>query len=233
MCTLISYLYFTICFDYLIKQPTYVVYKQEVKGGCSDSKTFRQDPPQAYNTNDYKIITDTYDRGHLVPNADYGCPTYITGNVVPQLINFNRGKWQVSEKYIRDNYANHIILKGCKYSGRTYKGFSIPEGCYWIVLDPNNNNKLINNGYIDQFDGTTSKELPQWYYDYINTNTDTNTDSDSDDSSNGYMSYLISIVIVFIMVTTIIVIIYLKSNRITTHHDVTTTNNENDNIQVE
>ena len=185
MCVLIAYTYFTICFDYAIKQPTYVVYKQKVLGGCDKVSVaffkFEQNPPNSYKHDDYKAITDIYDRGHLVPNADYGCSTYITGNIVPHTIRFNRGKWSILEKHIRDNYNNMTILKGCKYEGRIYKSFSIPEGCYWIVLD--NNNNLIDNGYIDQFTYVTSKILPNWYYDYLNTHSNSSSTHSNNSSS--------------------------------------------------
>ena len=161
-CTLIAYAFFTICFDSVLRQPEYVSYVQEVHGGCQPKPTFRQDPPQAMKSDDYKAITGLgYDRGHLVPNADYGCSTYVMGNAVPQLSNFNRGVWRVIEEKIRKNYPGKIIKKGCKYVSRIVQGINIPEGCYWLVLDLNGT--LIDNGYADQFTGEQSKELPAWY----------------------------------------------------------------------
>jgi DNA/RNA endonuclease G (NUC1) len=161
VCKLIHYVYFSLCFDYSLRQAEYVEYIQQTKGGCSSNPTFKQEPEQAYSYDDYKPITSKYDHGHLVPNADYGCQTYIMGNVVAQLRGFNRGVWRVNEEYIRKTYPGKKIQKGCKYTGRNEAGINIPEGCYWLVFTLNGT--LIENGYVDQFTGEKTKELPDWH----------------------------------------------------------------------
>lgn len=167
LCTVIHYIYFSICFNEDIKQPVYVEYMQQPTGSCFQRPTFKQDPPASYRHNDYNKLTDrfsgktTYDRGHLVPNADYGCHTFIMGNVVPQTSYFNQKIWYEQEKFIRTHYTGMKIMKGCKYNGTKLYGIDIPQGCYWLVL--NDKNELVDNRYIDQFTYTENKDLPDWY----------------------------------------------------------------------
>lgn len=155
-CTLYYYAHFLICFNAVRKQPDFVIYQQQVLGGC-DNCHFRQEPATAYPPDAYKAISLVFDRGHLVPNADFGSSTYIMGNVVPQVRLFNRGPWRILEKRLRDNYSGDHILKGCYYQDRNIAGIAIPEGCYWLVFDQGQVKEI---GYIDQFTGETYETLP-------------------------------------------------------------------------
>lgn len=151
---------FTLCFNSTIREANYVEYIQETHGGCKPRPSFKQIPSDSYNSRDYKNITKKYDRGHLVPNADYGCSTFIMGNVVPQLKSFNQIYWKNIENMIRMRYEGMRVVKGCKYTGKIISDINIPDGCYWLVF---NNSELIDNGYMNQFTLDESKELPYWY----------------------------------------------------------------------
>ena len=70
-CVLINYVYFSICFDYSLRQAEYVEYVQEVNGGCSPRPRFIQEPKEAYSQEDYNSITYKYDRGHLVHSGSF------------------------------------------------------------------------------------------------------------------------------------------------------------------
>lgn len=82
------------------------------------------------------------------------------GNVVAQLQSFNRGVWRVNEEFIRKTYQGKRIRKGCKYTGIQEGGIPVPDGCYWLVYSQNGT--LLDNGYINQFTGEQTKELPNW-----------------------------------------------------------------------
>lgn len=107
---------------------------------------------RAFAHEDYNSIN--YVREKLVPVA-----ASIMGNVVPQTDKFNRGIWKITDEYIQASYKGMTIAKGCKYEGRKDSEIDIPEGCYWVVID---DNKIIDNGYMDQFTGKVTKELPSW-----------------------------------------------------------------------
>jgi DNA/RNA endonuclease G (NUC1) len=160
ICLGIIYTYsFQLCFNETLKQSNYVQYTQEVHGSCDHKIKFKHDPLNSINTDEY-TNNRAYDRGHLVPNEDYGCDTYIMGNVVPQLSSFNRGLWKTIEESLRNKYNAMTILKGGKYNGRTMQNdIQVPEGFYWVVL---NGSELIDYNYIDQFTEEETKELPPW-----------------------------------------------------------------------
>jgi DNA/RNA endonuclease G (NUC1) len=115
-----------------------------------------------------------YDRGHLVPNADYGVDTFIISNAVPMKHDYNSGCWLVSENGIRRNYHGHIIYKGCDYSyGKYYlnkynKKLYIPIGCYYVVVDnmQTDSIKILDYGYFEMRDDNRNcvkeKKLPYW-----------------------------------------------------------------------
>jgi endonuclease G len=145
-----------------------------VTNSCTTCNYFRKDP---YDINilRHEDYTNTgYDRGHLVPNADYGVDTYIITNAVPMIPKFNRGIWRVSEQAIREKYKGKLIYKGCEYSNnyimtsRSNKLY-IPAGCFYVVFDSNNINQiseleLLDYGYLKN-DNTLQrniKKLPDW-----------------------------------------------------------------------
>jgi DNA/RNA endonuclease G (NUC1) len=171
-----------ISFNETIMQADFVKYIQpDITNSCSSCSYFRKDP---YNINvlrqeDY---TNTgFDRGHLVPNADYGEDTYIISNVVPMLPKFNKGDWKKSEQLIRDKYPDKLIYKGCDYSNeyiitsRNNKLY-IPIGCSYFVfgtpsrssgtynIDKLTELQLLDYGYLENNEAETPiiKKLPYW-----------------------------------------------------------------------
>ena len=158
-------------FNKTIMQPNYVMYIQpNVSNRCSTCRYFKVDPINTLRQNDY--TNSGYDRGHLVPNADYGEATFIITNAVPMVPSFNRGVWKQSEKYIRDNYKRKLIYKGCEYSNKyvqTNKNkLYIPSGCYYVVFDSSDimqmsGLKLLDYGYYKNNDiSRFVKKLPKW-----------------------------------------------------------------------
>jgi len=103
-------------FNTTIMQANYIYYiGTKGSNGCSDCNYFRVDP-YGINILRHDTYTNTgYDRGHIVPNADYGYDTYIITNVVPMIPEFNRDEWAASENMLRKQYANKLIYKGCDY----------------------------------------------------------------------------------------------------------------------
>jgi len=158
---------YIINFNTTIMQANYVNYiSTSGSNGCNTCKYFRNDPYGYDTLKDSDYRRTGYDRGHLVPNADYGADTYVINNVVPMNPYFNRRIWAKSENYIRNNYAGYNIYKGCKYLGKfefvvDVKKLYLVEGCYYVVLDLNN--YLIDYGYYgNNEDSSREDELPYW-----------------------------------------------------------------------
>jgi len=148
-------------------QPNYVYYIS-TKGGysCKECK-FREDPYKVDIIVPKDYDKSNFDRGHLVPNADFGYATFVMPNVVPMVPNFNRNAWAMSEEYIRDKYHGQLVYKGCDYSFDKYfisilnKKIYIPEGCYYVVFDHTYN--LLDYGYyLNQKNSTKINKLPNW-----------------------------------------------------------------------
>lgn len=169
---------YKINFNKTIMQANYVYYISTKGGNNCSKKNFQNDPYSIdiITTNDF--TNSGFDRGHLVPNADYGCNTYIISNAVPMNPGFNRGIWAKSEKYIRDNYAGKLIYKGCDYSdlyiiSNLGKKLYIPIGCYYIVFDVSElpySSKLIFKNvldygyYLNENRSKKEKRLPYWIH---------------------------------------------------------------------
>jgi DNA/RNA endonuclease G (NUC1) len=163
-----------IDFNKTIMQANYVVYIQpSVSNRCPSCRYFRVDPYKIDTLKNNDYTNSGYDRGHLVPNADYGADTFIITNVVPMLSAFNRGSWKKSEKNIRDMYKRKLIYKGCDYSNKyvsTNKNnkLYIPDGCFYVVFDSSNVRqtsglKLLDYGYYENIGGSQCiKKLPKW-----------------------------------------------------------------------
>lgn len=147
-------------------QANYVRYISTSGGNGCDCRYFKADPYGIDTLKDKDYTNTNYDRGHLVPNADFGYDTYIINNVVPMNADFNRGVWAKSEQYIRDNYASYIIFKGCDYDDqfiwtKTNKKLYIPKGCYYVVLD--SDYILRDYGYyLNKKDSELELKLPYW-----------------------------------------------------------------------
>lgn len=167
-----TYIY-AINFNKTIMQANYVFYISTGGGNSDGNIHWKKDP---YEINDLRTTDYTntgYDRGHLVPNADYGLSTYIISNAVPMVPNLNRGSWKKSERHIRNKYTGKLIYKGCKYSENNIVNnkLYIPEGCYYIVFNISTIPKIFDNivgtildygYYINDVDSKKQYELPFW-----------------------------------------------------------------------
>ena len=204
-CVLLHYAFFSICFNPTRRQSDFVLYKQETLGGCDPRPSFQQEPKGAFRHEDFSRITNKYDRGHLVPNADYGCSTFIMGNVVPQLINFNRGSRSQSAEPIASpklsvpRSQSALLIASPKLSvswrvleerlRKTYQGKSIMKGCLYkgriesgIEIPEGcwwivfDNNEIQEEGYLDQFSGEELAFLPASIKQSLNAYVQNNTD---------------------------------------------------------
>lgn len=157
---------YVVEFNTTIMQANYVRYISTSGGNGCKGCTFREDPYKIDELmpNDYRYTG--YDRGHLVPNADYGYDTYVMDNVVPMNQQFNRGVWEQSEEYIRDKYSGCVIYKGCDYNDafvwtRSGKKLYIPLGCYYVVLY--SDYTLKDYGYyLNEANSKVESKLPYW-----------------------------------------------------------------------
>lgn len=159
---------YMVDFNTSTMQANFVKYISTSGGNSCKNCKFNKDPYNIdiLNTSDY-TNTD-FDRGHLVPNADFGIFTFYMPNVVPMYPGFNRGIWKDSETFIRSNYLGKTIYKGCEYNYSNYvisqytNILYIPIGCYYIIIDETiENDTLINYGYYS-VDGNFHKKLPYW-----------------------------------------------------------------------
>ncbi|AYV75156.1 MAG: DNA/RNA endonuclease [Terrestrivirus sp.] len=175
---------YAINFNKTLMQANYVYYITTSGGnGCYDYSdlcgNFRDDP---YGINilthdDYKYTG--FDRGHIVPNADYGYDTYIISNVVPMLPYFNQQIWAKSEEELRQNYAGKLVYKGCDYSldkfiiSNLNNTLYVPIGCYYVIFNQTKlpdtvdivRGQIIDYGYYLHSDEYFfEKTLPPWIY---------------------------------------------------------------------
>lgn len=165
---------YIISFNQTIMQAKYVAYIQPSSpNSCKSCKYFRKDPYDINVLRDDDYIGTAYDRGHLVPNVDYGNDTYIISNVVPQIPKFNQQIWRQSEEMIRSTYKGKLILKGCDYSDKYVmtkrnNKLYIPLGCWYVVVDSNDMNqifklKILDYGYFENKNTSVFiKRLPDW-----------------------------------------------------------------------
>lgn len=165
---------YMISFDQKIMQARWVAYIQPaVRNSCARCRYFRIDPYGINLLRDADYTNTKYDRGHLVPNADFGYDTYIISNVVPMNPIFNQKAWAASEIEIRNSYPGKLIIKGCDYTEQhitTPSGtvLYIPAGCYYSVFnsrDVNNlgNLELLDYGYFENIPiPYMIRRLPSW-----------------------------------------------------------------------
>ena len=173
---------YAINYNATISQANYVYYISTSGGnGCKgstdkDKKNWLNDPHgiNKLTTNDY--INTNYDRGHLVPNADYGCDTYYITNAVPMNAGFNRGVWNQLEQSIRTHHAGKLVYKGCDYTNYYITSdfdnkMYIPLGCYYMIFDSSTltdiNKETVGNvldyGYYLNEKGSTKEfKYPSW-----------------------------------------------------------------------
>jgi DNA/RNA endonuclease G (NUC1) len=143
---LLTYTLFTSCLSPDNHQPIWVSWVQpSTPNPCEDRPAFKRDNKMELKSAEY--TNSGYDRGHLCPNEDFGCPTFVMSNVVPMTPNFNRGSWKQSESYLRKTYPGSTIYKGCNYGA--YKGvLQIPTSCWYKVF--NAKGKLLEEKTIIQ-----------------------------------------------------------------------------------
>lgn len=165
-----------INFNTTIMQPNFVYYIS-TRGGnrCDRCRYFKNDPYNMDNITYSDYTHSGFDRGHLVPNADYGEKTFYITNVVPMEHEYNAGVWAKSEQFIRTKYHGYLVYKGCLFTDRyevlpNGKRLYIPYGCYYIVFDskvlPKNGlftGSVLDYGYLEMIDGAKDvKKMPYW-----------------------------------------------------------------------
>ena len=161
-------------YNITIHQSDYSWYYANEVNGCKDSNIKASGLPVELNAKDYTYASG-YDRGHLAPKYDGGCSTNVYGNIVPQLVNFNRGAWKTSEEKIRTMYNGHLVYTGCRYDDQhinlpSGKKFYIPIGCYYIVfrdtsgLAPHQESReVLDYGYAPNVENSQfEQKLPLW-----------------------------------------------------------------------
>ncbi|MEW6250663.1 MAG: DNA/RNA non-specific endonuclease [Planctomycetota bacterium] len=102
---------------------------------------------------DYRPVTDRFDRGHMAPNhaiaTRYGreaqLETFLMSNVCPQAACLNEGTWEAFEKVICDDYAGRgevYVVAGPIFGPapeRLPAGVEVPDAFYTIVVAPGAN----------------------------------------------------------------------------------------------
>lgn len=166
-----------ISFNREIMQADYVKYIQpNSTNSCRSCSYFKIDPYDINTLRNDDYTNTGYDRGHLVPNADFGNDTYIISNAVPMNPYFNQRIWSKVEQMIRDNYKNKLVYKGCTYSNqyittKNIRKLYIPLGCSYAVFDSNDVNQtsdliLLDFGYLENNNMSDVKKiekvLPKW-----------------------------------------------------------------------
>lgn len=163
-----------LAFNTTIMQAIYVTYIQpSITNSCKTCKRFKKDPYGINNLSNDDYIRVGYDRGHLVPNADYGVDTFIISNAVPMLPMFNQQIWLRVEQTIREEYKGKLIFKGCDYSDmyvNTSLGnkLYIPLGCGYAIFNSNNltqnsNLEILDYGYLENKNiSVFKKKLMNW-----------------------------------------------------------------------
>jgi len=92
---------------WVVHHPTRAEVEAEVDGARPKWRAEPNLPPEARaEDDDYRAATDTYDRGHLAPNADFGTKelrkeTFFLSNAVPQVSANNQGLWRMLEERVR------------------------------------------------------------------------------------------------------------------------------------
>jgi len=171
------YLYhreFVLCYDPERRVTLWVMYeltKAEIKS-LARRNAFRTDPrllpDESATCGDYvnKLKTITFDRGHMVPNADMNrskvaqANTYFLSNMTPQYSRFNQGVWANFEGKVRNwakKYDRIYVISGSVFDidndekfdavadaewKRPTKRVAIPSHYYKIVVRERPNGDL-------------------------------------------------------------------------------------------
>lgn len=141
---------------------------------CRRSSYIKKDPYGLKNDTD--TYTPGYDRGHLVPFAEYGCDTNIISNTAPMEISFNRGVWNQVEANLRILHPGRLVFIGCDYRNDTIflkgRDVYVATGCYYLVIKtdilPFNeviNLTIVDNGYYQNIkDSEYENKIPPWVF---------------------------------------------------------------------
>lgn len=167
---------YAIDFNTTTSQANYVYYISTAGGNSESGQSWKKDPYDINILRSDDYTNTGYDRGHLVPNADYGADTYYITNAVPMVPNFNRGAWSKSEQYIRSTYVGKLVYKGCEYTEKSILSnknnkLYIPQGCYYIIFDSSvltdltkdTIGSVLEYGYYENIANSVKQnKLPDW-----------------------------------------------------------------------
>ena len=139
--------------------PNYVVEKlvpDMLVGNAKRSKFYADTINHAVTPSDY--TGSGYDRGHLVPAANYKFSqkatdeTFVMTNMCPQTPELNRRNWLALEDYVRDLVEFHdtlVVLTGTYgYAGKIKSKVTIPEKTWKIVVGRRDGELLTVIGWI-------------------------------------------------------------------------------------
>lgn len=132
---------------WVVHHPSRAEVEAEVDGGRPKWRADPNLPPEARaEDDDYRAATDTYDRGHLAPNADFGTKelrkeTFFLSNAVPQVSAHNQGLWRMLEERVRA----WVKARGALWiiTGPIYRGpgtaigpgrVAVPDAMFKILL---------------------------------------------------------------------------------------------------
>jgi endonuclease G len=152
---IIQYNHYTVGYSTKYKIPIWTYYEltadQAWHAVIERKGTFKPDDinklAQA-DDDDYSLISDKYDKGHMVPceSMTFDCDamkeTFVYTNCIPQSIKLNRGPWKTLESYINDWAIDNrkvLIFTGNFVSDKSRKvgpnKVYIPDSCFKIVVD--------------------------------------------------------------------------------------------------
>tara|TARA_B100000959_G_scaffold217607_1_gene229552 strand:- start:399 stop:1175 length:777 start_codon:yes stop_codon:yes gene_type:complete len=169
-CELISYNYYSLCYNEKHEQAAWVYYilSDSMIVGLAERKNyFSSDTLVSTKTATYNAYKKSgFDRGHLLPAADMKWDqkamdeTFYMSNISPQNPYFNRsGLWRKSESKVRSWVKNkgslHVFVGGVLSDGLTKlpeQNISIPVYFYKILFDESNSSSvafLLENKRVD------------------------------------------------------------------------------------
>jgi DNA/RNA endonuclease G (NUC1) len=137
------------------------------------NKYFSRDPNPIETLEEDDFFRIGMEKGQLVP---MGFGTTIMSNAVPLVPAFNRGSWAQLEDFLRENYPNQLVYKGCEYpitpvENYRFKKMYYPMGCYYVVFDStflptileNFSGLILDSGYyLNEADSHKERKLPYW-----------------------------------------------------------------------
>ena len=141
----------TACYDTMnnVSAYSYAIVNNKTKTKNVDRKDdFRADtrlPDDIEKVNQYYYRGSGYDRGHLVPSADFlysreaNSETFIMSNIAPQLPSHNRKIWRNLEGYVRKKIQNGekiVVYTGTDLNDDSgfLKKIKIPSAFWKIIV---------------------------------------------------------------------------------------------------